>query len=118
MTQQLTQLKCEPCRGDTPPFTQEEIAVYLPQVSGEWQVVDDTKLRRIFTWRGFLRSMLFVNALAYLAEQEGHHPDMHISYNRVTVELTTHAIGGLSRNDFILAAKIDQLVAAHADGAP
>ena len=82
----------------------------MPSVSQEWEVVDGNKLRREFRWRNFLRSMFFVNAVAYLAEQEGHHPDMTISYNRVTVEMTTHVIGGLSRNDFIMAAKIDKLV--------
>lgn len=110
MTQPLTQLKCEPCRGDTPPFTPEQTALYLPYVSGQWQLVENVKLRRTFRWRSFLRSMLFVNALAYLAEQEGHHPDVLINYTRVTVELTTHAIHGLSRNDFIMAAKIDLMV--------
>lgn len=114
MTQPLTQLKCEPCRGDTPPFTPEQIALYLPHVSSEWRLVEDAKLQRTFKWRSFLRSMLFVNAVAYLAEQEGHHPDMLINFTRVTVELTTHAIHGLSRNDFIMAAKIDQM--AHQEG--
>ena len=88
----------------------EEVAQHMPSVSQEWEVVDGDKLRREFRWRNFLRSMFFVNAVAYLAEQEGHHPDMTISYNRVTVELITHVIGGLSRNDFIMAAKIDKLV--------
>jgi 4a-hydroxytetrahydrobiopterin dehydratase len=82
----------------------------MPSVSQEWEPVDGNRLRREFCWRNFLRSMFFVNAVAYLAEQEGHHPDMTISYNRVTVEMTTHVIGGLSRNDFIMAAKIDKLV--------
>lgn len=82
----------------------------MPLVSQRWETVDGNRLRREFVWRNFLRSMFFVNAVAYLAEQEGHHPDMTISYNRVTVEMTTHNIGGLSRNDFIMAAKIDKLV--------
>ena len=79
-------------------------------------MVEGKKLRRTFRWRNFLRSMFFVNALAYLAEQEGHHPDMTISYDLVVVELTTHAIGGLSRNDFILAAKIDEMALPEAEG--
>lgn len=110
-TSELMSLKCEPCRGDTPPFTEGQIADYRPHVSSEWGVVDNLKLRRTFKHRNFLRAMFFVNALAYLAEQEGHHPDVTINYNRVTVELTTHAIHGLSRNDFILAAKIDAMTA-------
>lgn len=107
--QDLTGMKCEPCRGDTPPLTSDQVSAYLPLISPEWQVVKGKKLSRYFRWRDFSRSMLFVNALAYLAEQEDHHPDMTINYNRVVVELTTHAIGGLSRNDFILAAKIDRM---------
>ena len=116
MEQNLTQQKCEPCRSDTPPFTPEQTAGYLPLISSEWQVVEQKKLRRTFRWRNFLRAMLFVNALAYLAEQEDHHPDMTISYNLVVVELTTHAIEGLSRNDFIMAAKIDDLAPQEATG--
>ena len=112
MQQDLTKFKCEPCHGGTPTLTPEEVARHLPSVSQEWEVVDGNKLRREFRWRNFLRSMFFVNAVAYLAEQEGHHPDMTISYNRVTVEQTTHIIGGLSRNDFIMAAKIDKLTEA------
>ena len=116
MERDLIQQKCEPCRSDTPPFTSEQTAGYLPLISQEWQVVDGKKLQRAFSWKNFLRSMLFVNALAYLAEQEGHHPDMTINYNRVIVELTTHAIGGLSRNDFIMAAKIDEMASREAAG--
>ncbi len=109
MTQQLTELKCVPCRGDEPPLTADQAALYQPMVSPEWELVDNLKLRRTFKQRNFMRSVLFVNAAAYLAEQEGHHPDMLINFTRVTVELTTHAIHGLSRNDFIMAAKIDRL---------
>ena len=109
MEQNLTQQKCEPCRSDTPPFTADETATYLPLISAEWQVVDGKKLSRTFLWRNFLRAMLFVNGLAYLAEQEDHHPDMTINYNSVLVDLSTHSIGGLSRNDFIMASKIDQM---------
>jgi 4a-hydroxytetrahydrobiopterin dehydratase len=109
MEQDLTLIRCEPCLGDTPPLTSDQVVTYLPLILPEWQVIQGKKLSRTFRWRDFSRSMLFVNALAYLAEQEDHHPDMTINYNRVVVELTTHAIGGLSRNDFILAAKIDKM---------
>ena len=109
-THTLTSLSCEPCRGSTPPFTEGQIASYTTLVSSEWVVIDTVKLVRSFKHRNFLRSMFFVNAIAFLAEQEGHHPDLVINYNRVTVELTTHAIHGLSRNDFIIAAKIDELI--------
>ena len=115
MQKDLTKLKCQPCRGDTPTLTPEEVARHLPSISQEWKVIDGKMLRKEFSWRNFLRSMFFVNAVAYLAEQEGHHPDITISYNRVTVELITHIIGGLSNNDFIMAAKIDRLVEDEGD---
>ena len=98
------------CRGNTPPFTEEQIAAYTPLVSPDWVVVNNVKLVRPFTHQNFLRSLLFVNAIAFLAEKEGHHPDLIINYNQVTVEITTHAIHGLSRNDFIIAAKVDDLI--------
>ena len=106
----LTSLSCEPCRGDTPPFTEEQISAYTPLVSPDWVVVNNATVVRSFTHRSFLRSILFVNAIAFLAKKEGHQPDLAINYNRVTVEITTHAIRGLSRNDFIIAAKIDELI--------
>lgn len=116
MEHDLARLKCEPYSGDTPPFTSEEVSTYLALVSTEWRVVRGKRLRRRFRWRNFLRAMLFVNALAYLAEQEDHHPDMTINYNVVVVELSTHSVGGLSRNDFIMAAKIDQLASEAVQG--
>lgn len=116
MEKELVRLKCEPCREGTPPFTSEETSTYLSRISRGWKVVRGKKLRRRFHWRNFLRSMLFVNAMAYLAEHEDHHPDMTISYDVVLVELTTHSIGGLSRNDFIMAAKIDQLASEASQG--
>ncbi len=109
MEQDLVRLKCQPCREGMPPFTADETAGYLPLLSSEWKAVRGKKLRKPFGWKNFLRAMLFVNAIAYLAEQEDHHPDMTISYDTVVVELSTHSVGGLSRNDFIMAAKIDQL---------
>ena len=102
--------KCKPCKGETSPLTIEEAAIYTSFISEEWDVLDGKKLQRIFTFRNFLRSMLLVNGLAYLAEQEGHHPDIVISYDRVVVDFTTHAVGGLSKNDFIMAAKVDAMV--------
>ncbi len=78
----------------------------LPQ----WKVaIDSNKIVRIFSFKDFKESMNFVNKVADLAENEGHHPDILINYNKVSVELTTHAVGGLSVNDFILASKIDQI---------
>lgn len=105
----LTKKKCVPCEGGTPPLTDRQINNYKPYIQKEWLVLGQKKLRRVFTFKDFVQSMQFVNAIANIAENEGHHPDLTISYNSVTVEVWTHAIDGLSENDFILAAKIDEV---------
>lgn len=99
--------KCEPCEGGTKPLTREKIEEYLPALNSEWEVVDNLRLKRKFRFKDFKQAMEFVNKVAYLAEEEGHHPDIKVNYNKVTLELTTHAIPGLSENDFIVAAKIE-----------
>ena len=92
------------------PLTQEQIQPYLPQVPG-WEVVaNEKKIKKEFLFKDFREAMAFVNRVAELAESEEHHPDIVISYNRVTLELSTHAAGGLTENDFILAAKINQML--------
>ncbi len=115
MAQELTRMKSRLYPRNTPPLDAQQIAQYTPAISPEWEVTDN-KLRRLFTWDSFKEAMFFVNALAYLAEQENHHPDLTVSYKRVTVELTTHDVGGLSLNDFIVAAKIDKLLESSAEG--
>lgn len=101
--------KCKPCEGDVPLMEKKEIEKYMQEINKEWQVVDDKKIIREFKLVNFMQAMDFVKKIADLAEDEGHHPDIHIFYSRVVIELTTHAIKGLSENDFILAYKIDQL---------
>jgi len=103
----LATKKCVPCEAGTPPLSPEQIKEYLPQAQG-WEVLGNKKIRKKFHYKNFVEAMAFVNKLAEVAEEEGHHPDIHIIYNRVTIELTTHAIGGLSENDFIMGAKINQ----------
>lgn len=106
----LTQKKCVPCEGGVAPFTKEQASDYLPQVP-DWELSDDAKqITRRFKFKNFKESMAFVNTVAELAESEGHHPDITISWNKVTLTLMTHAISGLSENDFICAAKINQLL--------
>ncbi len=104
----LTQKRCVPCEGNTPKLQAEEIYKFLKEVSG-WQE-EKEKIHKTFQFKNFLEAMKFVNQMADLAEEEGHHPDFSVHYNKVEVSLWTHAIGGLSENDFILAAKIDKLV--------
>lgn len=105
----LTQKKCVACEGGVKPFTKEQAAEYLKETPG-WRVLpDNLKIDREFKFKDFKEAMVFINKAGDLAESEGHHPDIHVFYNRVRLELSTHSIGGLSENDFILAAKINQL---------
>ena len=107
---ELTAKKCTACEGGTPPLTKEQIAAHLPAVP-EWKLADDGKLiRRKYKFKDFVTAMAFLQKVAVLAEEEQHHPDLHLTgYKNVAIELTTHAIGGLSANDFIVAAKIDTI---------
>ena len=112
----LTQAKCEPCRGGVPPYTEPQILSLRPQVA-DWEVVDADgvkKLRRTFVFPNFHTALDFAVKVGELAEREQHHPDLHVAWGRVTVETWTHKIGGLHQNDFILAAKADELYAARA----
>ena len=101
--------KCAPCEGGTAPLTPGEIAKLLKLVP-EWRVDTDV-LTRDFEFLNFHQTMSFVNAVAWLANLENHHPDMRVGYSRVRVDFSTHAINGLSSNDFICAAKIDAMLA-------
>jgi len=103
----LTKQKCEPCSGNVPPLPQEEIDKHLSEVEG-WQQKEN-KITKQLTFKNFIQLMGFVNKMADLAENEGHHPDFNVSWNVLDVTIFTHAINGLSVNDFILAAKIDEL---------
>ena len=103
----LTQKKCVPCEAGTPPLEEAKVNELLKEIS-EWQLKDG-HLYKKFKFKNFVEAMKFVNYGAEIAEQEGHHPDFCVHYNRVEVELFTHAIKGLSENDFIVAAKIDNI---------
>ena len=108
--QQLVASRCVPCEGGVPAFTLQESKAQLVNLDG-WQLTEDGKrIRKNWIATDFMAAMRFFNRVAELAEDEGHHPDLHLeSYRSVAIEIWTHAIGGLSENDFILAAKIDQL---------
>ncbi len=102
---------CEPCRGGIPPLTSDEIRPLAAQVP-EWRVVERdgvARIERAFTFPDFRTAMAFAVRVGDVAEAEGHHPDLHVGWGRVRVETWTHAIGGLHRNDFVLAARIDAL---------
>lgn len=106
----LTEQKCEACEGGVIPLNMTEAKILLEQVPG-WEVSPDAKqISREYVFKNFVRALAFVNKVGELAESEGHHPDLHlIDYKKLKIVLTTYAIGGLSNNDFILAAKINEL---------
>lgn len=108
----LTKQRCVPCHGGEPTATDDEIQSWLLQVPG-WKVIEVDGIKRLtktFKLKDFVDSIAFVNKVKDIAEAEGHHPDLHISWNKVRVENWTHAVKGLHENDFILAAKIDRLI--------
>jgi 4a-hydroxytetrahydrobiopterin dehydratase len=108
MSEPLATRRCRPCEGGTPPLAPEEAARLLTQVSGEWLLTDNAHaIAREFRFRDFYRTMSFVNAVAHIANIEDHHPDLEVGYNRCRVTYTTHAVRGLSENDFVCAAKVD-----------
>jgi 4a-hydroxytetrahydrobiopterin dehydratase len=101
--------RCLACEAGVRPFTHDDVKNYLSKVK-EWEVNNDnTMIQRRFTFKGFYKTMAFVNAVAWIANQENHHPDLEVGYNYCVVKYTTHAINGLSENDFICAAKVDAL---------
>ena len=107
---QLLQKKCLPCEGGVEPYSLEESQQQLELLDGWLLTNDHQRIRKEWTVTNFMAGMDFFNRVAEVAEDDGHHPDLHIAgYRNVVIELWTHAIGGLSENDFILAAKIDQL---------
>ena len=109
----LLKKKCKPCEGGVVPFDVSEIHKYQKKVDG-WDITKDKDeiffLIKKFTFKNFLESQKFVNFVGKIAEEEGHHPDITFGWGYSEVKITTHAIKGLSENDFILAAKIDQIL--------
>ena len=109
----LLNKKCLPCEGGVLPFDTSEIHKYQKKVDG-WDIVKGEEevffLTKKFTFENFLKSQYFVNEVGKISEEEGHHPDISFGWGYAEIKVTTHAIKGLSENDFILAAKIDQII--------
>lgn len=106
---ELSKKKCVPCEGGVPPLDEKQIKEYKEQISSGWKVIDNNKLAKEFSFVSYRQTIDFVNKVADIAENEGHHPVLHIYFGRAVAELWTHSVNGLSENDFILAAKIDKL---------
>lgn len=107
--EELARRECVPCSGDTPRLAGAELARYRSTLGPDWQVESEQKLRRSYKFPDFATALAFVNRVGEVAERENHHPDLHLGWGRVGVELWTHAIDGLSESDFVLAAKIELL---------
>jgi 4a-hydroxytetrahydrobiopterin dehydratase len=106
----LTEKKCVPCEGGVAPLSREQAQALMKQLSAQWSLADDAKsIRSEWKFRNFYHTMSFVNAVAHVANAEDHHPDLEVGWGYCRVRYNTHAIGGLSENDFICAAKIDAL---------
>jgi 4a-hydroxytetrahydrobiopterin dehydratase len=123
-SQELSQKKCAPCEGGTRPFSPKEVETYLLKLPG-WKLGNPStgstgspqagsgqagEIEKNFTFKNYYETMAFVNAVAFIANREDHHPDMEVGYKTCKVKYSTHAIKGLSENDFICAAKIEELL--------
>ncbi len=106
----LAQEACEACTGSTPMVTGAELDELRAELHGDWSVDEDrTRMRRGFRFHDFAEAFAFATRVAFIAEEEGHHPDITVGWGRCEVVLTTHAVKGLTRNDFIVAAKVDRI---------
>lgn len=107
----LSTKKCASCEGIGSSLTPEQIQLLMPQLADGWQVQSNhTQIKKSFSFKNFYETMAFVNAIAWIANKENHHPDLEFGYNYCHVTFTTHALNGLSHNDFICAAKMDALI--------
>lgn len=105
----LSTKNCKPCEGGVPPLDQGEIERLMQDLDG-WEV-KGSEITKLCRFKNYYETMAFVNAIAWVSHREDHHPDLEVSYNQCRVRYSTHAIGGLSENDFICAAKVDRLLA-------
>ena len=104
----LNKKHCVPCEGGVAPLDKDTISELMKEVHTDWQLRDDNKeIHRLFKFKDYHQTMAFVNSVASIAHEEDHHPDMEVSYSKCLIRYSTHAIGGLSTNDFICAAIID-----------
>ena len=100
---------CEPYRGGVDPLTEPDLTKYLNMLNEAWEIIESKRLERTFQFNDFSEALAFTNHVGQLAEAQQHHPDIHLSWGKVKIELWTHKIGGLHQNDFILASGIDRI---------
>ena len=107
---ELAKKQCVPCKGGTPPLSGERLAELARELDPAWRVVDEHHLERTFRLPDFRSALELTKRVGEMAEEQQHHPDLHLAWGKVAVEIWTHKIGGLSESDFVFAAKVDQLV--------
>lgn len=105
----LSEKKCVPCTGETLPLRGSELLNYFKQLEEGWELLEDERLVRTYKFKDFKEALAFVNAIGKIAEEEGHHPDIFLTWGKVQITLFTHKIKGLSESDFIMAAKCDEV---------
>lgn len=108
MTEQLADKQCVPCRGGVPPLKGKEISD-LHAITPEWNVIDEHHISSEFKFPDFAKALAFVNRVGAVAEEQGHHPDILLTWGKAVITLWTHKVDGLTESDFIMAAKIDRL---------
>lgn len=108
MASELAKKECVPCKGGVPPLEGDEITKLLDQLGGEWEVVNEHHLHKKYSFDDFKSALAFTNAVGEIAEDQGHHPEIHLGWGKVELEIWTHKIDGLTESDFVLAAKVDE----------
>ena len=105
----LNQKSCMPCHEGKAPLQEEAIRTHMKELQSGWEVIGNHHLEKMFSFKDFKDALSFTNKIGSIAEKEGHHPDIHLSYGKVKIQLWTHKVNGLSESDFILAAKCDEI---------
>ncbi len=105
----LAEMQCVPAKSGVPPLRGAALAALLPELGGGWRVVAEHHLEKDYTFPDFLQALGFVNRVGELAEEQGHHPDVHLAWGKVRLMVWTHSIDGLTESDFVFAAKVDEL---------
>jgi len=109
MKSELAKKHCKPCDGETPPLKGDALRQMSQQLGGDWKVVNEHHLEKQFKFPDFRKALEFTNHVGRIAEEQGHHPDIYLTWGEVRLQIFTHKIGGLTESDFILAAKTDEL---------
>lgn len=108
MPSELAARECVPCKGGVPPLKGKEIDTLLEKLGGEWRVINQHHLEKEYTFKDFAQALEFTSRVGAIAEEQGHHPDIYLSWGKVRITIWTHKIDGLTESDFVLAAKADE----------